>query len=77
MNYKEYNKVDEFIELFKQGKELYKKDPLFNKAAMMYASGESIYDIFEQIIITCGVTNKAFEQYITRDARPYFISTKE
>ena len=69
MTNEDYTKVTELISLFKNGEELYKRNPLFNMCAISYAQGANIYDLFEILLKACDDTTKAFEQYVIRDTR--------
>lgn len=71
MTNEDYTKVTEFISLFKNGEELYKRNSLFNMCAIYYSQGIGIYDLFEMIIKACDDTTKAFEQYMIRDTRNF------
>ena len=65
-----YEKTNECIARFKNGKEKYQKSALFNMIIQQLARGVDPYEVIEQLIQTTEDTQKAFEQYMYRDTRP-------
>lgn len=65
-----YNKLDEVIDRFKNGKELYKKNASFNMIVQMLAKGENPYDVIEGLVKSNEDIQSAFTQYTHRDTRP-------
>ena len=70
-----YQKITELLEKFKNGKELYKTNPMFNQAIQMMVEGMDEFEVIEQIILTNERISRAFEDYINRDTRPINIKT--
>lgn len=68
-----YKKTDECLSLFKNGKRLYMESAMFNRVVQMLVRGESPYAVIEQLVVSVEDTNKAFEQYILRDTRPFLV----
>lgn len=66
-----YRKTDECIARFKNGKELYRTSPLFNRIVQMLVRDENPYDLIEELIQITDDTQKAFSQYVVRDSRPH------
>ena len=66
-----YQKITELLEKFKNGKELYKTNPMFNQAIQMMVEGMDEFEVIEQIILTNERISRAFEDYINRDTRPH------
>lgn len=76
MNEKElerYNKTDEIISKFKNGKERYKRSVLFNKVAQMLVRDMDPYEVIDQLIMSNEDFQNALEQYMHRDTRPVLI----
>lgn len=63
-------KITELISKFKNGEELYRKNPMFHQVIQMLLEGCDVYKVIEQIILANDRTQKAFEDYIIRDSRP-------
>ena len=77
MNDKEfYNKTDEFIAMFKNGKERYKTSATFNRVVQMLVRGCSPYEIIDSLCQMSDDQNEAFIQYIYRDTRPMITDNK-
>ena len=77
MNEKEfYNKTDEFIAMFKNGKERYKTSATFNKVVQMLVRGVSTYEVIDCLCQMSDDQNEAFIQYIHRDTRPLITDNK-
>jgi|GEM_PF-6315334 len=69
-----YRKTDEVISKFKNGKELYRKSPMFNQVVQMIVRDVDLYDIIESIVTTVDDTQKAFEHHLINDYRPLFMN---
>lgn len=65
-----HKKITEILEKFKNGKELYKRNAVFNKAVQMMVDGMDVYDVLEQVILSAEQTQRAFQDYMYRDTRP-------
>ncbi len=65
-----YQKITELLGKFKNGKELYKKNVMFNQAIQMMVEGMNEFEVLEQIILASDRTQRAFEDYVNRDTRP-------
>lgn len=73
-----YNqKIDEIIELFPKGKELYKTSPLFNKVIQMLARGETPYTLLVHLIQSHEDMSNAMASYIQRDTRPLIFNNHD
>jgi len=70
-----YQKITKLLEKFKNGKELYKTNPMFNQAIQMMVEGMNEFEVLEQVILASERTSRAFEDYINRDTRPINIKT--
>ena len=69
-----YNKTDEVVSKFKNGKELYQKSALFNRSVQMLVRGVTEYELIEHLIYITEDSTKSFEEYIQRDRRPMMIT---
>jgi len=69
-----YQKINELLKKFKNGEDLYRKSPMFNKAIQMMVEGMNEFEVLEQIVLTSEQINRAFEDYINRDTRPVSIN---
>lgn len=69
-NSERYQKIDELVQKFKNGEELYRTSPMFNTTIQMMVKGLTVYEAFEQIILAHERTQRAFEDYVMRDTRP-------
>jgi len=67
MDYKHYQKTDECIDRFKNGRERYKTSPVFNMVIQMLVRDMDPYEIIDQLCQTNDDQRKAFEQYVMRD----------
>ena len=77
MNEKEfYNKTDECIARFKNGKERYKTSVTFNKVVQMLVRGVSPYEVIDCLCQMSDDQNEAFIQYINRDNRSMITDNK-
>lgn len=77
MNEKEfYTKTDEFIAMFKNGKERYKTSTTFNRVVQMLVRGVSPYEVIDCLCQMSDDQNEAFIQYIHRDTRPMITDNK-
>lgn len=65
-----YDKTDELVLRFKNGRERYRTSPTFNVMIQMLARGESEYDVIDTLCQRLDDQIKAFEQYALRDTRP-------
>jgi hypothetical protein len=64
-----YIEITRLLEMFKHGEELYRSSPIFNQAIQMMIEGISIYDVFEEVIISSERIQRAFTDYVNRDTR--------
>ena len=71
-----YNKTDECVSKFKNGKERYRTSAQFNLVIQMLARGADLYEIIDQLCQSNDDLQNAFQQYIHRDTRP-MISTPD
>jgi hypothetical protein len=69
-----YQKTDECIALFKNGKERYRTSATFNISVQMLVRGVSPYEVIDHLCQMSDFQSKAFEQYMHRDTRPMNIS---
>lgn len=65
-----YQKTDECIARFKNGRERYKTSALFSAVVKMLVRDVGPYDIIEYLIQMNEDNVKAFEEYVLRDTRP-------
>jgi hypothetical protein len=65
-----YQKTDECIARFKNGKERYKTSPTFNIVVQMLVRGTDPYEVIDRLCQMSDDQTNAFSQYITRDTRP-------
>lgn len=65
-----YEKTDECIARFKNGKQLYKESATFNMVVQMLVRDVSPYEIIEQLCQSSEDQSRAFIQYMHRDTRP-------
>lgn len=71
-----YQKIDEEIAKFKNGKELYQTSASFNRVIHALVRGANIYELLEQIIVIDIDLQKAFETHIiTGNYSPYVNNT--
>jgi len=68
-----YQKITELLEKFKNGKELYKRNSMFNQAIQMMVEGMNEFEVLELVILANERTSRAFEDYVNRDTRPINI----
>lgn len=66
-----YNKTDECISRFKNGKERYKTSATFNRVIQMLVRNVDPYDIIDQLCQMSDDQMKAFEQYVNRDTKSF------
>ena len=69
-----YFKITELLTKFKNGEELYKKSSLFHQSLQLMAEGMSVYEVLEQVILSCERMQNAFEDYMNMDTRPFIIT---
>ena len=69
--------TDEVVDLFKNGKELYMKSPLFNKVVQMLVRRESPYEVIQQLIQCNEDSYNAMVAYIQRDTRPLIFNNHD
>jgi len=69
-----YNKTDECIARFKNGKERYRNSPTFNVVIQMLVRGADSYEIIDQLCQSTDDQTRALEQYIHRDTRPFITN---
>lgn len=69
-----YNKTDECIARFKNGKERYRNSPTFNAVIQMLVRGADSYEIIDQLCQSIDDQTRAFEQYMHRDTRPFITN---
>ena len=62
-----HQKIDEIIERFPNGKELYASSAMFNQVVQMMARGVSIELCMEQIIYNVQDNQNAFTEYVKRE----------
>lgn len=75
MNQQErYAKTTEIISQFKNGKELYQTNALFNRCVQSMVRGATPIEIIEQLITVTDDTSKAFEQFIIRSNGQHIIN---
>ena len=72
-----YNKTEECIAKFKNGKERYKTSPTFNVVVQMLVRGADPYEIIDQLCQATDDRAMAFQQYIHRDTRPLIITPSQ
>ena len=68
-----YQKTEEVINRFKNGRERYHRSALFNKVVQMLVRGVDEYEIINDLINITQDSTNALEQYIYRDDRPIII----
>lgn len=67
-----YQKTDEIIAKFKNGKKRYYRSATFNRVVQMLARGADTFEIIDQLVTITDDTVKAFEQYIHKAYNPEF-----
>lgn len=72
-----YNKTEEIINKFKNGKERYQKSALFNTIVQMLVRGVDEYEIIDDLINVTQDSTNALEQYMYRDTRPMIMKFNE
>jgi len=70
MTVNSYNKTEEIINKFKNGKEKYQKSALFNRVVQMLVRDVDVYYLINDLINIAEDSTKALEQYMYRDTRP-------
>jgi hypothetical protein len=70
-----FGKTDEYIALFKNGKERYVNSVFFNSVIQMLVAGANPYEIIDNLCQNLDDQTKAFEQHIQRTTNPSFIIT--
>lgn len=69
-----YNKTDECVSKFKNGKERYRTSAQFNVVIQMLVRGADPYEIIDQLCQSNDDIQHAFQQYVHRDTRPMIIT---
>ena len=65
-----FMEITKILSKFKNGEELYRRNAMFNQAVQMMVEGMNEFEVLEQVILANERTQRAFEDYINRDARP-------
>lgn len=65
-----YNKTDECINRFKNGKERFMHSPTFNKVVQMLVRDVDPYEVIDALCQNIDDQNNAFTEYVRRDVRP-------
>jgi hypothetical protein len=65
-----YQKTEQCIARFKNGKERYRNSATFNLAVQMLVRSEDPYEVIEQLCQRLDDQSRAFEQFVHRDKRP-------
>ena len=65
-----HTKVDEIINKFNNGRELYKRNALFNRCVQMLVRDENPYDLILRLVHMADDCQNAMKAYIERDTRP-------
>ena len=65
-----YQKTEEVIAQFKDGRERYKTSVTFNRVVQMLVRGEDTYHVIDSLCRIVDDMDRAFNQYIVRDDRP-------
>lgn len=65
-----YQKTDECVAKFKNGKARYQQSATFNRVIQMLVRDADPMEIIDQLVTITDDTQKAFEQYMLRDTRP-------
>jgi len=61
-----YQKTEDILSKFNNGKYLFNTSALFNKTVQMMVNGASEYDVIEALLKVTEETQQAFEQHLIR-----------